>query len=82
VLPLLAETSAAFGGDPAEIATAAILGQMTTGFPLSPLTASTFILVGMTKVDLGAHQRFIFRWAFGTTVVMTIVALTTGAISI
>jgi len=82
VLPVLAETTAALGGDPAEIARAAILGQMTTGFPLSPLTASTFILVGMAGVDLGEHQRFIFKWAFGTTVVMTVVALVTGAISV
>jgi citrate-Mg2+:H+ or citrate-Ca2+:H+ symporter, CitMHS family len=81
VLPVLAETSAAFGGSAAEVGTAAILGQMTTGFPLSPLTASTFILVGMSGVDLGAHQRFIFRWAFGTTLVMTVVALLTGAVS-
>ena len=56
VVPVLAETNASFGGDPAEIGRAAILGQMTTGFPLSPLTAATFILVGMSKVDLGAHQ--------------------------
>jgi CitMHS family citrate-Mg2+:H+ or citrate-Ca2+:H+ symporter len=81
VLPVLAETSAAFGGSAAEVGTAAILGQMTTGFPLSPLTASTFILIGMSGVELGAHQRFIFKWAFGTTVVMTVVALLTGAIS-
>ncbi|QFU90904.1 CitMHS family transporter [Amycolatopsis sp. YIM 10] len=82
VLPVLAETSAALGGDPNEVARAALLGQMTTGFPLSPLTASTFILVGMAGVELGAHQRFIFKWAFGTTLVMTVVALATGAISI
>lgn len=81
VLPVLAETTTALGGDAAEVARAAILGQMTTGFPLSPLTASTFILVGMSGVDLGAHQRFIFKWAFGTTIVMTVVALVTGAIS-
>jgi CitMHS family citrate-Mg2+:H+ or citrate-Ca2+:H+ symporter len=81
VLPVLAETSAAFGGSAAEVGTAAILGQMTTGFPLSPLTASTFILVGMSGIDLGAHQRFIFKWAFGTTLVMTVAALVTGAIS-
>lgn len=81
VLPVLAETSASFGGSAAEVGTAAILGQMTTGFPLSPLTASTFILVGMSGVELGAHQRFIFKWAFGTTIVMTVVALATGAIS-
>jgi CitMHS family citrate-Mg2+:H+ or citrate-Ca2+:H+ symporter len=81
VLPVLAETSAAFGGSAAEVGTAAILGQMTTGFPLSPLTASTFILIGMSGVELGSHQRFIFKWAFGTTLVMTVVALLTGAIS-
>jgi CitMHS family citrate-Mg2+:H+ or citrate-Ca2+:H+ symporter len=80
VLPVLAETTAALGGDPAEVARAAILGQMTTGFPLSPLTASTFILVGMAGVQLGAHQRFVFGWAFGTTLVMTTIALATGAI--
>ncbi|WP_327348179.1 citrate:proton symporter [Streptomyces europaeiscabiei] len=79
VLPVLAETAQGFGTDPAEVARAAILGQMTTGFPLSPLTASTFILVGMSGVSLGEHQRFIFRWAFATTLVMTVAALLTGA---
>ncbi|WP_328504139.1 citrate:proton symporter [Streptomyces sp. NBC_00457] len=82
VLPVLAQTASGFGGDEAEIARAAILGQMTTGFPLSPLTASTFILVSMSGVQLGEHQRFIFRWAFGTTLVMTAAALLTGAISL
>ncbi|MFJ7996590.1 CitMHS family transporter [Streptomyces sp. NPDC096310] len=82
VLPVLSHTAAGFGTDQTEIARAAILGQMTTGFPLSPLTASTFILVGMSGVQLGEHQRFIFRWAFGTTLVMTVVALLTGAISL
>jgi CitMHS family citrate-Mg2+:H+ or citrate-Ca2+:H+ symporter len=82
VLPVLAETTASLGGDPAEIGRAAILGQMTTGFPLSPLTASTFILVGMANVELGKHQRHIFLWAFATTMVMTVVALATGALSL
>ncbi|QFY06897.1 citrate transporter [Nonomuraea phyllanthi] len=82
VLPVLAETVSGFGGAPAEVARAAILGQMTTGFPLSPLTASTFILVGMSGVQLGEHQRFIFKWAFATTLVMTAIALLTGAFSL
>ena len=82
VLPILSETAANFGIDPLMIGRAAILGQMTTGFPLSPLTASTFILVGMAGVSLGEHQRFIFKWAFGTTIVMTIVAVLTGAITL
>ncbi|AZV45360.1 citrate transporter [Peribacillus asahii] len=82
ILPIISQTAASFGVDPIEIGRAAILGQMTTGFPLSPLTASTFILIGLTGVRLGDHQRFIFKWAFGTTIVMTIVALLTGAITI
>ncbi|PAL11869.1 CitMHS family transporter [Peribacillus simplex] len=82
VLPIISQTASTFGIDPIEVGRAAILGQMTTGFPLSPLTASTFILIGMTGVDLGDHQRFIFKWAFGTTIIMTIAALLTGAITI
>ncbi|MBX9966208.1 CitMHS family transporter [Priestia aryabhattai] len=82
VLPIISQTASNFGIHPIEIGRAAILGQMTTGFPLSPLTASTFILVGLAGVNLGDHQRFIFKWAFGTTIVMTIVALITGAITI
>jgi CitMHS family citrate-Mg2+:H+ or citrate-Ca2+:H+ symporter len=82
ILPVLSETAAGFGTDQAEVARAAVLGQMTTGFPLSPLTASTFILIGMSGVQLGDHQRFIFRWAFGTTLVMTAAALLTGALSL
>jgi citrate-Mg2+:H+ or citrate-Ca2+:H+ symporter, CitMHS family len=80
VLPVFADVTSALGQDPVTIGRAAILGQMTTGFPLSPLTASTFILVGLSGVSLREHQRYVFKWAFGTTVVMTIVASITGAI--
>jgi citrate-Mg2+:H+ or citrate-Ca2+:H+ symporter, CitMHS family len=82
ILPVLGQAASSFGIDPAEIARAALLGQMTVGFPLSPLTAATFILLGLAKVELGEHQRFIFKWAFGTTIVMLITALFTGAITI
>ncbi len=80
VVPVLSHTATQLGIDPLEIGRASLLGQMTVGFPLSPLTASTFLLVGLAEVDLGEHQRFIFKWAFGTTIVMTIVALLTGSI--
>ena len=80
VVPVLADVASALGRDPVTIGRAAILGQMTTGFPLSPLTASTFILVGLSGVSLREHQRYVFTWALGTTVVMTIVASITGAI--
>jgi CitMHS family citrate-Mg2+:H+ or citrate-Ca2+:H+ symporter len=80
VVPILSQTATQFGIDPLEIGRAALLGQMTVGFPVSPLTASTFLLVGLAEVDLGDHQRFILKWAFGTTLVMTLAALLTGSI--
>jgi CitMHS family citrate-Mg2+:H+ or citrate-Ca2+:H+ symporter len=80
VVPILGKTATQFGIDPLEIGRAALLGQMTVGFPVSPLTASTFLLVGLADVDLGDHQKFILKWAFGTTLVMTLAALLTGSI--
>jgi citrate-Mg2+:H+ or citrate-Ca2+:H+ symporter, CitMHS family len=35
-------------------------GQMTTGFPVSPLTPATFVIVGLTGSDLGDHQNLRF----------------------
>ena len=82
VVPVLSHACTQLGVDPLEIGRASLLGQMTVGFPLSPLTASTFLLIGLAEVDLGDHQKFIFKWAWGTTIVMTIVALLTGSIHI
>ena len=82
VVPVLGHTCTQLGVDPLEIGRASLLGQMTVGFPLSPLTASTFLLIGLAEVELGEHQRFIFKWAWGTTILMTIIALLTGSIHI
>jgi len=82
IVPVLSHTCTQLGVDPLDIGRASLLGQMTVGFPLSPLTASTFLLIGLAEVELGEHQRFIFKWAWGTTIVMTIIALLTGSIHI
>ncbi len=78
VMPVLAEVSNGLGVDPISIAHASLLGQMTTGFPLSPLTATTFLLIGLTEIDLADHQRFTFKYAFLTTIVMAIVSILIG----
>jgi CitMHS family citrate-Mg2+:H+ or citrate-Ca2+:H+ symporter len=51
---------------------------MTTGFPVSPLTPSTFLLVALCGVDLGEHQKFTFPLLWATSVVMTIAAVLLG----
>jgi citrate-Mg2+:H+ or citrate-Ca2+:H+ symporter, CitMHS family len=80
LLPILASASEAAGGSAIEVGRAATLGQMTTGFPVSPLTPATFLLVGLADVDLADHQRRTIPYAFAISVIMTIAALATGAI--
>jgi CitMHS family citrate-Mg2+:H+ or citrate-Ca2+:H+ symporter len=80
LLPVLASTYASFGGIPEVIGRAALLGHTTTGSPISPLNPSTFVLLSASGVDLIHHQRFVFFWAYGSTIVMTLIALATGAI--
>lgn len=80
VLPIIKESASQLNIDAVQFGRAALLGQMTVGFPLSPLTASTFLLIGMAEVDLGDHQKHTFFWAWGTTLVMTLVAILTGSI--
>jgi len=80
VLPVLAGAAKGFGIEGINVGRAAILGQMTTGFPVSPLTGSTFLLIGLTGVELGEHQRKTIPYAFATTIVMLIAAVIIGAI--
>ena len=82
VMPVLSNAAAQFGVDPLMVGRAAILGQMTTGFPVSPLTAATFLLVGLAGVDLGEHQKKTIPLAFLTTIVMLVVSIVIGVIAI
>jgi citrate-Mg2+:H+ or citrate-Ca2+:H+ symporter, CitMHS family len=79
VLPIIAEAAATYGIDSVEIARASLMGQPV--HLLSPLVASTYLLVGMSKVDLGEYQRFTLKWTVGTGIVMLLVSLATGVIS-
>lgn len=78
VMPVIAEVYRSFGGDAIAVAQAAVLGQMTTGFPVSPLTPSTFLVVGLCGIGLGEHQRFSIPFLFGASVVMTLACVAFG----
>ena len=80
VLPVLAEVASGFGVPPVHLAQASILGQMTTGFPISPLTPATFLIVGLAGVELRDHQKFSFPFLFGATLFMTMVAVALGVL--
>ena len=81
ILPVLAETARTFGVDPVQMAQAAVLGQMTTGFPVSPLTPATFLIVGLAGVELRDHQKFASPFLFGASVLMTFVCVLAGIFS-
>lgn len=82
ILPVLSSTTTQFGGDPLEIGRAAIVGQMTTGFPVSPLTGATFLLIGLTGIDLGSHQRKTIPYAFLVSLIILIFSFIVGAITL
>lgn len=80
IVPLTAVTASHFGVTAVEIGRASLLGQSV--HMLSPLVASTYLLVGLAGVSFDAHQRFTLKWAVATTLVMLLVTVLTGAISV
>jgi CitMHS family citrate-Mg2+:H+ or citrate-Ca2+:H+ symporter len=78
VLPVLAEAGSTLGVPPIQMGQATLLGQMTTGFPVSPLTPATFLVVGLCGIELGDHQKFTLPWLFAASVIMTIAAVLFG----
>jgi CitMHS family citrate-Mg2+:H+ or citrate-Ca2+:H+ symporter len=78
VLPVIAEVGGQLGVPKVQFAQAALLGQMTTGFPVSPLTPATFLVVGLCGIELADHQRFTIPFLFGASIVMTIACVALG----
>jgi len=78
VIPVIAEVGKMLGVQPIAVAQAALMGQMTTGFPVSPLTPATFLIVGLTGVELGEHQKFSIPFLWGASIVMTITCAIIG----
>jgi CitMHS family citrate-Mg2+:H+ or citrate-Ca2+:H+ symporter len=78
VLPVIAGVGAQAGVPIDDMAQGALIGQMTTGFPISPLTPATFLLTGLAGVSLADHQRFSLKVLWLTGIVMTFAAVALG----
>lgn len=80
VVPILANAAAIYGISPLEIARASILGQPV--HLMSPLVASTLLLMGMIDCNIGDFQKAACKWAVLTSLVVTAIALLTGALTL
>jgi len=78
VLPVIAQMHVGLGGTAVQVAQAALVGQMTAGFPVSPLTPATFLVSGLAGVELSAHQRFSFPWLYAASLVMAVACVLFG----
>lgn len=78
VLPVLTQAAAAYGIDAAEMGRAALIGQ--GAHLLSPLVPSTYLLVGLNKVDFGDLQKFALLPAICVSLIWLATAIVLGHI--
>lgn len=78
VVPVIAQTAGHYGIPPEHIARAALLAQPIHA--LSPLVAAIYLVCGLLGVEVGALQRFSFKWAVVLTLILIITACATRAI--
>jgi len=80
VLPVLSEAGQAYGFTEFQIGYASLMGQAF--HMLSPLTAFIYLLLNMTKVDMGEWQRSAGKWALGIFIILILVSIVTGQLSV
>ena len=78
VLPVLTKAAAAYGIPAAEMGRAALIGQGS--HLLSPLVASTYLLVGMNKVEFGDLQKYALLPAMAISFIWLLYCLALGLI--
>jgi CitMHS family citrate-Mg2+:H+ or citrate-Ca2+:H+ symporter len=80
VLPVLAKAAATYGIDAAEMGRAALIGQ--GAHLLSPLVPSTYLLVGLNKVEFGDLQKFALLPSICVSLIWLATAIMLGTIHI
>ena len=80
VLPVLNQAANSYGVPTAMMGIASLIGQ--GAHLLSPLVPSTYLLVGLNKIEFGDLQRYALLPAIGLSFCMLIVALILGIVTI
>lgn len=78
MLPILAEAASHYGITGAEMARASLVGQPV--HILSPLVASTYLLISRLELNYGETQKYTIRWSVAASLIMLVVALLLGVI--
>ncbi|UFQ96460.1 CitMHS family transporter [Pseudomonas wenzhouensis] len=76
ILPVLNQAASSYGISAVEMARASIVGQPV--HLLSPLVPSTYLLIGLAKIEFGDLQRFTLKWAVMVCMVILAAALLLG----
>lgn len=76
VLPVLTKAAASYGITPEQMGIAALIGQGC--HLLSPLVPSTYLLVGLNKVEFGDFQKFALLPAIGISLLWLAYAIVVG----
>ncbi len=82
ILPVFTTAVEGAGVSALSCARASLLGQMTLGFPGSPLLAGSFLLPAMINMDFPDYQRKWFPYAWAVSIIMLIAALITGCVTL
>lgn len=80
VLPVMAQTGAQYGFTDMQIAVASTAGQAF--HLLSPLVGFIYLLLHLTRVDMGAWQRRSALWSIGTYVIFLVSIAAFGGVSL
>lgn len=81
ILPTITTAVSGVGVDALSVARASLMGQMTLGFPGSPLLAGSFLLPAMINMEFPDYQKAWFPYAWGVSIAMLVVAIVTGAVA-
>ncbi len=80
LLPVLTQSATAMGLSSAGICYAALVGQLTLGWAITPLTPTTLLMCGLCDLDLGEHQKITIKYVWGLSIVLLIIMAVFGLI--